>query len=92
MDTLSQYSLLSESQEIECRPLIPAGENDHVLPIEQAREFAAEIGEHTTLYLAVVSPFSSWLLEPACSIASENLPQESTLDGVSTVTLAAQSP
>jgi len=49
METLPEYSLSGDAREIDCPTLVLAGVDDHFVPVEQAREFAAEIGEEATL-------------------------------------------
>jgi pimeloyl-ACP methyl ester carboxylesterase len=49
METLPKYSLSGDAHRIDCPTLVLAGEDDHFVPVEQAHEFADEIGEQATL-------------------------------------------
>jgi pimeloyl-ACP methyl ester carboxylesterase len=49
METLPKYSLSGQAHEIDCPTLVLAGADDHFVPVEQAQEFAAEVGEQATL-------------------------------------------
>jgi pimeloyl-ACP methyl ester carboxylesterase len=48
-DSLQEYSLSGDAHRIDCPTLVMAGEDDHFVPVEQAHEFADEIGEQATL-------------------------------------------
>lgn len=47
--TIQEYSLAGVASDIDCPTLVLAGEDDHFVPVDLAREFAEEIGEPATL-------------------------------------------
>lgn len=49
MRTIQEYSLAGVAGDIDCPTLVLAGEDDHFVPVDLAREFAEEIGERATL-------------------------------------------
>jgi pimeloyl-ACP methyl ester carboxylesterase len=49
MRTIQEYSLTGVAGDIDCPTLVLAGEDDHFVSVDLAREFADEVGEPATL-------------------------------------------